>query len=350
VRIDDADALDSFLGQFYAGDRDLPREVLLPFEVEGGAALESLWQERAGRALRLSVPQRGEGRRLAEMARHNAELALLERSRREKSAQENLEDVAELLGLAAPPSLIECYDTSHLQGTLHVASRIVFRDGEPHKDGYRRYKLHEAEPGDDYGAMREVLRRRLEKLDQDPQPDLLLLDGGKGQLNTVLALLGDMQIEGIPCIALAKERDDESPTPRVKRHGGMKRERIFLPGVTDPLMPLPDSPGLLLLQRIRDESHRFAIRYHRDLRTRLQTRSILDELPGIGPVKRRALLRSLGSLERVKAASVEDLAAVPKLTRGDAERIARFFRAAAPAGGPVKDDAPAADRSGGGEG
>ena len=350
VRIDDADALDSFLAQFYAGDRDLPREVLLPFVVEGASALESLWQERAGRGVRLTVPQRGEGRRLAEMARHNAELALAERSRREKSAQESLEEAAELLGLPGPPPRIECYDTSHLQGSLHVASRVVFEDGEPYKDGYRRYKLHEAEPGDDYGAMREVLRRRLERLDQDPAPQLLVLDGGKGQLNAVRALMRDMQIEGIPCIALAKERDPESPSRRVKRHGGTKRERIFLPGVKDPLTPLPDSPGLLLLQRIRDESHRFAIRYHRDLRARLQTRSILDELPGIGPVKRRALLRVLGSLERVKSASVEQLAAVPKLSQVDAERVARFFRAAEPRGGPVKDDAVAADPTGGGEG
>ena len=350
VRIDDADALDSFLAQFYAGDRDLPRELLLPFPVECAGALESLWRERAGRGVRLTVPQRGEGRRLADMARHNAELALAERSRREKSAQESLEDVAELLGLPGPPARIECYDTSHLQGTLHVASRVVLLEGEPHKNGYRRYKLHEAEPGDDYGALREVLGRRLEKLDQDPAPELLVLDGGKGQLNAVLALMRDMQIEGIPCVALAKERDEESPSRRVKRHGGAKRERIFLPGVKDPLTPLPDSPGLLLLQRIRDESHRFAIRYHRDLRARLQTRSILDELPGIGPVKRRALLRVLGSLERVRSAGVDEIAAVPKLSRADAERIARFFRAAEPGGEPVKHDPLAADPTGGGEG
>jgi excinuclease ABC subunit C len=226
----------------------------------------------------------------------------------------------------------------------------VLLEGEPHKNGYRRYKLHEAEPGDDYGALREVLGRRLAKLDQDPAPELLVLDGGKGQLNAVLALLRDMQIEGIPCIALAKERDEESPSRRVKRHGGAKRERIFLPGVKDPLTPLPDSPGLLLLQRIRDESHRFAIRYHRDLRARLQTRSILDELPGIGPVKRRALLRVLGSLERVRSAGVDEIAAVPKLSRADAERIARFFRAAEPGGEPVKHDPLAADPTGGGEG
>ena len=358
VRIDSADALDSFLSQFYAGDRDLPRELLLPVPVEGVSALESLWRERAKRVLRVAVPQRGEGRRLVEMAERNAELALAERSRRERSSEESLAAVAELLGLASPPRRIECYDTSHLQGALHVASRVLFENGLPAKDGYRKYKLREADPGDDYGAMREVLRRRLQKLDQDPAPDLLLLDGGKGHLNTVRALLGDMGIEGIACAALAKERDDEAPSPRVMRHGGAKREKLFLPGVKDPVLPAPDAPGLMLLQRVRDESHRFAIRYHRDLRSRMGMRSILDELPGIGPVKRRALLRVLGSLERVKRASEDELAAVPKITRADAARIASFFAAPpAPESEPevaaddaVKDGSARADETGVGEG
>jgi excinuclease ABC subunit C len=341
VRIPDAEALDSFLSQFYAGDRDLPREVLLPFAVEGREALEALWRDRAGRAVRISVPQRGERRRLVELAERNAELALAERSRREQTAQESLRDVAILLGLPRPPRRVECYDTSHLQGDLHVASRVVFENGAPAKDGYRRYKLREAAPGDDYGAMREVLRRRLERLDTDPAPDLLLLDGGKGQLNVVRALLADLNVEDIALASLAKERDEEAASPRVRRHGGTKREKLFLPGVKDPLLPAPDSPGLLFLQRMRDESHRFAIRYHRELRRKLSTRSILDELPGIGPVKRRALLRTLGSLERIKKASAEDLAAVPKITRADAERIVRFF-----AGEPVKAEPQSADSTG----
>ncbi len=350
VRIDDAEALDSFLAQFYAGDRDLPRELLLPLKVDGAAALESLWQERVGRSLQIRVPQRGEGRRLVELATQNARLALGERSRRERSQEQQLSELATLLRLAAPPRRIECYDTSHLGGAMHVASRVVFENGLPSKAGYRRYKLREAAPGDDYGALREVLRRRLEQLDRDPAPDLLLLDGGKGQLNAVRALLSDMGIEGVPLASLAKERDEESPSPRVKRHAGTKREKLFLAGVKDPLLPAPDAPGFLLLQRVRDESHRFAIRYHRELRRKLGTRSILDELPGIGPVKRRALLRSLGSLERVKQASEEELAAVPKVSRSDAARIVAFFAAPAPSDDePVKADAEPADSSSGDE-
>jgi excinuclease ABC subunit C len=254
-----------------------------------------------------------------------------------------LESLREAVRMEHRPAHVECYDISHLQGTLGVASRVVFVDGRPHKDLYRRYKLRETEPGDDYGAMREVLRRRLEKLDREPAPDLLLLDGGKGQLNAARALFADLGVEGIALASLAKERDEGSPSPRVLRHGGSKREKLFLPGVKDPVLLSPDSPALLLLQRIRDESHRFAITYHRELRKKASFRSILDELPGIGPVKRRALLRTLGSLEKVRVATLEELAAVPKITQADAAH--RFFHEQA-ADTQVKDAVVAADEAG----
>jgi len=344
---DDAEALGSFLTQFYGAEREIPREVLVPFELELAGAFQELWRERAGRAVEVVAPKRGERRRLVELAMHNAELALAERGRRDENIELVLESLREALRMEKLPAHVECYDISHLQGTLGVASRIVFVDGRPHKDLYRRYKLRETEPGDDYGAMREVLRRRLEKLDREPPPDLLLLDGGKGQLNAARALFADLGVEGIALASLAKERDEESPSPRVLRHGGQKREKLFLPGVKDPVMLAPDAPALLLLQRIRDESHRFAITYHRELRRKTQLRSILDELPGIGPVKRRALLRTLGSLEKVRGATQEELEAVPKITRADAGLLHRFFHPAsveaAPADTSVKNDSAAAD-------
>jgi excinuclease ABC subunit C len=183
--------------------------------------------------------------------------------------------------------------------------------------------------------MREVLARRMSKLERDPPPDLVLVDGGKGQLAQAAAVLEDLGIEGVALASLAKERDQDTPDAsgritrpsggRVLRHGGSKRERLFLPNVKDPILLAPSEPALLLLQRIRDESHRFAIAYHRELRRKTQLRSILDELPGIGPVKRRALLRELGSLERIKAASPEQLAAVSKLSSSDVALIHRFF-------------------------
>jgi excinuclease ABC subunit C len=302
--------------------------------VEGRETLQDLWRERAGHVVHLAVPQRGERRRLASLAQHNAELALAERNRREQRMGETLEELRALLRLPHTPSRIECYDVSHLQGSLHVGCRVVFVEGQPSKDGYRRYKLRETDPGDDYGALREVLRRRLARLEQDPPPDLLLLDGGKGQLNAVAAVLKDLGIADLSLASVAKERDDEASSPRVKRHGGSKREKLFLRGVKDPLMPAPDSAAFLLLQRIRDESHRFAIRYHRELRRKAGLRSILDELPGIGPAKRRALLRGLGSLERVKAASVAELAELPRISRADAELIHRFFKEGAESSDP----------------
>jgi len=342
--IDDAEALASLLVQFYGDEREVPREVLLPFPIENAADLSDLWRERAGHAVRVSAPRRGERRRLVELATRNAALALAERGRREDAGGKALAALGELLRLPGPPERIECYDVSHLGGTLPVASRVTFRGGLPAKEGYRRYKVREAPPGDDYAALREVLQRRLARLDEDPAPDLLLVDGGKGQLAAARAAALDLGLADLALASIAKERDDESPSPRVKRHGGAKRERIFLPGVKDALQPASDHAGLVLLQRMRDESHRFAITYQRELRRKLATRGVLDELPGIGPVKRKAVLRGLGSLERVRAASVEELAAIPKLTRADAERIYRFFHAL-PADAAIKPDTPADDRS-----
>ncbi len=329
----DAEALGGFLSQFYAGEREIPREVLVSLPIEDGRALEELWREKSEHPVRLVTPRRGERRRLVEMAERNAQLSLAERGRREGATAQALAAVAELLGLPGPPARIECYDVSHLGGTLPVASRVAFADGAPDKNGYRRYKVRDAPPGDDYAALREVLQRRLARLDEEPAPDLLLIDGGKGQLNAARAAADDLELGALPLASIAKERDED--TARVRRHGGSKRERIFLPGVKDPVAPPADHVGLLLLQRIRDESHRFAITYQRELRRKAATRSILDELPGIGPVKRRAVLRALGSLERLRAASLEELAAIPKLARADAERIFQFFRAQAAAADAV---------------
>ena len=339
VRLDNAEVLASILGQFYEADRDVPREVLVPAPVEEEGALLELLRERRGGPVRIWVPRRGERRQLVRMAERNAELALGERTRRERAHLDAIEPLQRALRLPHLPRRIECYDISHLQGALPVASRVVFVDGEPDKDGYRRYKIRDADPGDDYAAMREVLARRLKRLAQDPLPDLLLLDGGKGQLNVARAVLRDFDVD-LPLAALAKERDDGPAGPRVQRHGGLKRERVFLPNVKDPVTIPPASPALLLLQRVRDESHRFAIRYHRQLRSKRALRSVLDELPGIGPAKRRALLRGLGSLQRVREATEEELARVPRVTRADARRIHRFFHAEPAAGDDPNRETP----------
>jgi excinuclease ABC subunit C len=330
VRIDDGDVMGSFLGQYYgAGDqRPVPREVLCAAPIRDQAVLESFLGERAGRRVPVRQPRRGALRERVAMAGRNAELALSRRLEARESVDTALAELQQRLRLARLPRRIECYDVSTLHGTLAVASRVVFEDGQPSKADYRRYRIREADAGDDYGCLREVMLRRLARRESEPLPDLLMVDGGKGQLGVVSAALADAALE-LDHLGLAKERDEEAASPRVRRSGGLKAERVFLPGRKDAVLLLPSSRGLLLLQRVRDEAHRFAIEFQRALRRRVGLTSILEELPGIGPGKRRALLRHLGSLREVREASVDALAAVPGISQRDAETIRRFFAAAA---------------------
>ncbi|MEN8184517.1 MAG: excinuclease ABC subunit UvrC [Myxococcota bacterium] len=328
VRLDDGDVMSSFLGQYYgeADRRQVPAEVWSSVTVADDGALEALLSERAGRRVALSRPQRGTPRELVAMARTNAELSLARRLSSRESLDAALTELRERLSLLAIPRRIECYDVSNLQGTLAVASRVVFEEGRPVPGDYRRYRVREATAGDDLACLREVLARRLERLEQEPLPDLLMVDGGRGQLGVVSTLLADRGLE-VDHVGLAKERDPTAATPRVRRSGGLKAERLFVPGRANPVLLPPSSRGLLLLQKVRDEAHRFAIEFQRKLRLRSNLRSVLEEVPGIGPRKRRALLRELGSLRAVRAARLEELAAVPGLSRRDAEAIARFFAA-----------------------
>jgi excinuclease ABC subunit C len=187
-----------------------------------------------------------------------------------------------------------------------VASRVVFEDGRPSKKDYRRYRVKEAQPDDDYACLREVLTRRLARVESDPLPDLLMVDGGKGQLAVVSAALADAGLE-VDALGLAKERDEQSAGPRVRRSGGLKAERVFLPNRKDPVNLPASAKGLLLLQRVRDESHRFAIDYHRKLRNKRMTKSVLDDIPGLGPTRRKRLLEELGGVKKVRQAEREEL-------------------------------------------
>ncbi len=326
VRIDDDEVMSSFLGQFYGSGEGHapPREVLTSTDFEDEGALVELWRERFDQAVTIRRAQRGAGRRIVEIAERNAALALATRLAARESVDTALQELEERCRLSVRPHRIECYDVSNLQGTLAVASRVCFEDGEPVKKDYRRYRIREAEAGDDYGCMREVLDRRLRRVGTEPLPDLLMVDGGRGQVGVVMAALEDAGLE-VEVLGISKERDDASPSIRVKRGGGLKAERIFRPGRANPIQLAPSSRGMLLLQRIRDESHRFAIEFQRELRSKVNMTSILEELPGIGPGKRRALLKTLGSLRAVRQASLEELAAVPGLSARDAEAIRRFF-------------------------
>lgn len=332
VQLGEDEIMASFLGQFYgsgAGHAP-PREVLTSVDFDDEGALPALWKERFGQGVTIRRPRRGEARRAVEIALRNAKLALASRLAARESVETALEELVDRCGLGRSPRRIECYDVSNLQGSLAVASRVVFEEGEPVKRDYRRYRIREAEAGDDYACLREVLDRRLQRVPSEPLPDLLMVDGGRGQVGVVKAALDDAGLEvgaDLDVLGISKERDEQSAALRVKRSGGLKAERLFRPGRSNPILLSPSSRGLLLLQRIRDESHRFAIDYQRDLRSRVNLTSILEELPGIGPGKRRALLKHLGSLRAVRRASAEELRAVPGISGRDAAAIHGFFEA-----------------------
>lgn len=328
VKLDDGDVMESFLGQFYGagGGHAPPREVLTSVDFDDEGALVSLWKERFGKGVSIRRPQRGGNRHLVEIAERNAELSLATRLAARESVETALRELEDRCRLSVRPNRIECYDVSNLQGTLAVASRVCFEAGEPVKKDYRRYRIREAAAGDDYACMREVLDRRFRRVDREPLPDLLMVDGGRGHLAVVMAALEDAGLE-VEVLGISKERDEGSPSRRVKRSGGLKAERIYRPGRLNPIQLAPSSRGMLLLQRIRDESHRFAIEFQRELRSKVNMTSILEELPGIGPRKRNALLKTLGSLRRVRNATLEELNAVSGISKRDAESIRRFFDA-----------------------
>ncbi|MED5262595.1 MAG: excinuclease ABC subunit UvrC [Myxococcota bacterium] len=329
VKLGDADVMSSFLGQYYGGggDREIPRELLLSSVPDDGDGIETGLAEKAGRGVKLRRPERGSPRRLMELAARNADLALARRLAAKESVEALLEEIREACSLSETPRRIECYDVSNFQGSLAVASRVVFQDGEPRKSEYRKYRIREAMGGDDYDCLREVLRRRVSRVKSQPLPDLLMVDGGRGQVAVAEAVFRDAGLE-VELMGIAKERDNESPGSRVRRSGGLKAERLYRPGRSNPILLPASSRGLLLLQRVRDESHRFAISFQRQLRSKLGLASVLEEIPGIGPGKRRALLKHLGSMQAVRGADAETLAAVPGLSRRDAEILRLFFDAA----------------------
>ena len=328
VELEEAEVLASFLAQYYGGDseRQVPAEVLVSAPPADDGALAALLSERAGRRVTVRAPQRGPAEELIAIALRNAEAALERRLAARESVHAAAAELQERLSLTALPRRIECYDISNLAGTLAVGSRVVFEDGQPAQARYRRYRVREAAAGDDLACLREVLARRLAKRESEPLPDLLVVDGGRGQLAVATALLRDAGIE-LDHVGLAKQRDAASPSLRVKRSGGLKAERVFLPGRLNPVLLPPSGRALLLLQRVRDEAHRFAIAFQRELRRRVGLTSILEEIPGIGAGKRKSLLRALGSLKCVRAAPLATLVAVPGLSARDAEAIRSFFDA-----------------------
>jgi excinuclease ABC subunit C len=282
------------------------------------ADLEAFPPARRAGPSRLAVPQRGEKRELMALATRNAGETLAREQARwmadEGKTLGALEELAEALGLAGPPLRIECYDISNVQGSDSVGSMVVFEEGKPRTGEYRRFKIKTVVGANDFASHQEVLRRRFRRAKDGDEgaeealrwamPDLVLIDGGKGQVSAAMEVLDELGLHDLPLAGLAKER-----------------EELFRPGIVEPIVLPPTSPALYLVQRLRDEAHRFAITYHRDLRSKRQTRSAFDDLPGVGPKRRRALLRVFGSAKRVRDAPVEQIAAVPGIGAALAARI-----------------------------
>lgn len=313
------------LGRFYEGDPYVPGEVVLAALPAEHEIVRAWLASKRGGAVELVVPQRGPRRRHLEMALENARLldaATADQEARRRAAAERLRA---LLALEDLPTRIHCLDVSTIQGRHTVASRVAFEAGAPDKAHYRKFKISAENAGDDFAAMGEAVRRSLTLCLQDGDdelPDLLLIDGGKGQLGAALASVRDLGLEGDLALAgLAKSR--------LKGLGVARREsgeRIFVPGREDPFALAEGAAETLLVAAVRDEAHRFAITYHRKLRGKLG--SELDEIPGVGPTRRRALLRHFGSLTALRAATLEQIKAVPGVPEQVAEAVANAFRSA----------------------
>lgn len=326
----DAELISSFLVQFYHPGVFIPEEVILPVSIEDRYTLSQWLSENKGKKVVILCPRRGEKKQLVEMALLNANAALRQRLSGERRHQEAIADLQRCLHLPSPAQRIEAFDISNLGGRLAVGSMAVLLNGSPATDQYRHYKIKTVFSPDDYTMMEEVLRRRYKRLveENQPHPDLIVVDGGKGQLNIAVAALKEFNLDRIPVIALAKEREllpGGKSSSITRRHRGTQ-EKVYLPQRKNPLLLPRHSLALHLLQRIRDEAHRFAITYHKKLRHKRQVQSVLDEIPGVGPKRHRALLAHFGSLEQIRQASAEELRQVPGISAAVAQNIVDYLQ------------------------
>ena len=309
----DGDVLAAFVKQYYNEVAFVPREILTPVPLPEQELLAEWLSERKNGAVKLVTPQRGTKRELVQLAGENATEVLRQRSERvaalEGKRSAAMQELADRLEMAHLPQRIECFDISHIQGAETVASMVVFTDGAPDKSEYRRFKLRTVEGNpDDFASMQEVTLRRYREA-TEPLPDLIVIDGGKGQLSSALEVIRGVGLAEIPVIGLAKEY-----------------EHIFRENISEPLILPRHSEALRMVQHIRDEAHRFAIGYHRKLRAKRNMVSVLDHVRGLGAKRRQALWKHFGTIEKMRQASVEELAAAPGMNLPSAQAVHQFFR------------------------
>jgi excinuclease ABC subunit C len=308
---DKAKLLNGFVTQYYLG-RDAPSEIVLDTEIADAMVLQEELTTRAGHKVAIRNRVRGDRARWLDMARMNAEQGLGLKVASNATIRRQFAELGRMLGLEESPQRIECFDVSHTSGEAAVASCVVFNTAGPMKSDYRRFNVSPESAGDDYAAMAEALRRRYERVKKGEvaMPDVLFVDGGKGQLAEAMKVLEKLQLDWMTVVAVAKGR--------ARRAGA---ERLFRPGSDTPMQLPPDSPALLLIQQIRDEAHRFAITGHRQRRAKARKKSTLEEIPGLGPKKRRELLRQFGGLQGIVGAGIDDLIKVRGISRKLAETI-----------------------------
>lgn len=304
--------LNAFIGQYYSGTPYLPKEILVPVAIEDQEIIEQYLSERRGNNVKIIIPQKGDKHKLLKLAEDNARLVLeqdMERiKRQEKRTIGATREIAEILGIEKADR-IEAFDISNISGTLAVASMVVFEQGKPKKNSYRKFRLKTVTGPDDYASMKEVLSRRFTDEKMDVLPDVLMMDGGKGQVNVALMVLDSLGLE-IPVCGMVK---DDNHRTRALYYNNQEVE--FSKG----------SEAILMITALQDEAHRFAIEYHKQLRRQNQVHSILDEIPGVGAARRKALLKYFKDIDNIRVATIEEIAAVPEIPKSTAKYIYDFF-------------------------
>ncbi|MEW8012960.1 MAG: excinuclease ABC subunit UvrC [Candidatus Thiodiazotropha sp.] len=311
----DETILQAFVSQYYL-EKPVPNEIILNHRLAEEGLLEEVLSQQAERRVRISSRVRGERARWLKMAQKNAELALQARLSAQAGMEERLQALQQALQLPAIPERMECFDISHTRGESTVASCVVFNEQGPLKSDYRRFNIEDITPGDDYAAMAQALERRYRRVKKGEValPDILFIDGGKGQIGAVHERLQDLGISGLTLLGVAKGAD---------RKAGM--EQLFLLGRRAPFILPADSPALHLIQQIRDEAHRFAITAHRQRRSKSRNRSVLEQIPGIGPKRRQRLMKQFGGLQALSRAGIEDISRVEGISTALAEQIYHAF-------------------------
>jgi len=314
-----------FLQEYYSREVILPDQILLPLHFDAADLIAEWLSEKHGRKVKILTPIRGEKKHLTLLAGRNAKESYRQRGLRNKARSDLLEELQKVFFLHHKPVRIECFDISNVQGNQSVGSMAVLVDGEAATEEYRRFKIKTVVGADDYASLGEVIRRRLQRgIDEEKLPDMILIDGGKGQLGVLTAVLDEFNLRGqIGAVGIAKSRVMANVRGQVVQRS---EERFFLPGRKNPVSFRHGSASLFLLERLRDEAHRFAITYHRKLRTKVTMRSSLDDIPGVGPARRKALLKYFGSLKRIRSATLEELQKTPGMSAVLAQTVYDAFR------------------------